>query len=136
MKKIISYPLIALTLLFIAACSGANDSPESITKHFVESTYKGDSKAVIESLDFGKEGDDPEVKEMISGKIDAGTQEAKSIREKNGGIASFTIDNVEYTNEDKTRAKVKFTVVFKKNDASDGGVMNTIKTDKGWKVRI
>lgn len=135
MKKILLYPFIALTLLFVVACSGSTDSPENITKHFIESTYKGDSKALIEALDLGKEGNDPAVKEMISGKMSMAAQEAKAESERNGGISSIEITDVKYS-DDKTQAKVSFTVKFKKNDVSDAGVMNTVKTDKGWKIQL
>lgn len=135
MKKIILYPFLALFMLIIVACSGT-DSPEGITKHFIESTYKGDSAALIASLDLGKEGNDPAVLQMVTGKMSMAAQEAKAESDKNGGVSSIKITNVKYENDKKTQAQVSFSVEFKKNNASDAGVMNTIKTDKGWKIKL
>lgn len=136
MKKILLYPALAIVALFIVACSGSTDSPEGITKHFIESTYKGDGDALIKSLDLGKDAEDPAVQQMIAGKMNMAAQEAKKEAEKNGGLASIDIKDVKYTNDEKTRATVKFTVKFKKNDVEDAGDMNTIKTDKGWKISL
>ena len=136
MKKFILYPVLAFTLLFIAACSGSTDSPEGITKHFIESTYKGDGDALIKALDLGKDGEDPAVQQMISGKMSMAAQEAKKESDANGGISSITIKDVSYTNDDKTRARVNFVVKFKKDNIEEVGEMNTVKTDKGWKISL
>jgi len=135
MKKILLYPALAIVALFIVACSGSTDSPEGITKHFIESTYKGDGDALIKSLDLGKDAEDPAVQQMISGKMMMAAQEAKKEADKNGGVSSINIKDVKY-NDDKTRATVNFTVKFKKNDIEDAGDMKTIKTDKGWKISL
>ncbi|GAA5094114.1 DUF4878 domain-containing protein [Wohlfahrtiimonas larvae] len=136
MKKILLYPVLAIMTLMLVACSGSTDSPEGITKHFIESTYKGDGDALIKSLDLGKDGEDPAVQQMIAGKMNMAAQEAKKEAEKNGGLASINIKDVKYTNDEKTRATVNFTVKFKKNDTEDAGDMKTIKTDKGWKISL
>lgn len=135
MKKILLYPALTLVALFIVACSGSTDSPEGITKHFVESTYKGDSEALIKTLDLGKDAEDPAVQQMVTGKLGMAAAEAKKQAEANGGISSIDIKDVKY-NDDKTRAKVTFIVKFKKDGIEDAGDMNTIKTDKGWKIAL
>lgn len=135
MKKILLYPALTLVALFIVACSGSTDSPEGITKHFVESTYKGDSEALIKTLDLGKDAEDPAVQQMVTGKLGMAAAEAKKQAEANGGVSSIDIKDVKY-NDDKTRAKVTFIVKFKKDGIEDAGDMNTIKTDKGWKIAL
>lgn len=135
MKKILLYPALTLVALFIVACSGSTDSPEGITKHFVESTYKGDSEALIKTLDLGKDAEDPAIQQMVTGKLGMAAAEAKKQAEANGGVSSIDIKDVKY-NDDKTRAKVTFIVKFKKDGIEDAGDMNTIKTDKGWKIAL
>lgn len=135
MKKILLYPALTLVALFIVACSGSTDSPEGITKHFVESIYKGDSEALIKTLDLGKDAEDPAVQQMVTGKLGMAAAEAKKQAEANGGVSSIDIKDVKY-NDDKTRAKVTFIVKFKKDGIEDAGDMNTIKTDKGWKIAL
>lgn len=136
MKKVLLYPALAFMALLIVACSGSTDSPEGITKHFIESTYKGDGEALIKALDLGKDGEDPTVQQMVAGKMGMAAQEAKKTADENGGVSSINIKDVKYTNDDKTRATVNFIVKFKKNGTEDVGNMNTIKTDKGWKISL
>lgn len=136
MKKFFVYPILAVVALFVVACSDSVDSPEGITKHFIESTYKGDSTALIDSLDLGEEDNNPEVKQMITGKMAMAAAEAKKQSELNGGVASIDIKNINYKNSEKTQANVSFVVKFKKDGLEDVGDLDTIKTDKGWKVSL
>ena len=134
MKKILLYPLVILFSFFIVACSDDN-SPEGITKHFIESTYKGDADAMVKALDLGKDGEDPMVQQMIVGKMGMAAAEAKANSEAQGGISKIDIKNVKYLNDDQSRATVNFVVTFKKGE-EDAGDMTTVKTAKGWKIAL
>lgn len=134
MRKSLLNSFLAFLTIFIVACSGSTNSPEGITKYFIENTYKGNIEALVEAIDLGKDDNVPQAKQVLTGKMSVMVIQAKELADANGGISKIEIKNVNYLNDEKSRATVSFTVHFKKNDMKDNGELKTIQTDKGWKI--
>lgn len=136
MKNKILCLTLMISTLFISACSQPTDTPQTIAKYFITNTYSGDGAALTDAFHLTGDLNTSHAKQLLITEMSMAAQEAKKVADKNGGVSSINIKDVQYSNNEKTHAIVDFTVKFKKDGAEDIGAVKTIKTDKGWKISL
>lgn len=131
--KILSAACLSLMLV---ACSGG--SPESVAKAFVEKSYKGDIKAVMELVKIPDEQmGNPDVREWATGKLENSVAAAKVKADARDGVHSITTQPFEPHDKDDKRGRVKVEVRFNKDkEKVYKDTVNLIQTDDGWKVHF
>ncbi|MBQ7530918.1 MAG: DUF4878 domain-containing protein [Paludibacteraceae bacterium] len=106
MKKFFRMMSVALVALVFAAC-GSSNTPEAVTKKYLQTMQKGDYAAMLDQMYF-KNGLTDEQKAELVGMVE---EKAKAEVEKKGGIASFEIGAAEIA-EDGQTAKVPYTLKY------------------------
>lgn len=133
MKKLASWLLLSCVALMLAAC-GANTSPEKVAEKYVYSLYAGDAETALKLIQLpDDEKKEAGVEDMVRGKVKAMVAQEKAKADAKGGVKNIVVSPAEYSDEN-TRAQVKVTISFKKDENSENDTVRLIKTDDGWKI--
>ena len=116
----------------LAACGG--DGPDKAVKTFYEEIFNGDASKAVELIYIPPEADRTEA-ERVKRKVAMLAEEKRKTLEEEGGV-TFNTGEVSYTNADKTEAMVELIMKRKKDGNSETTKVPTIKTDKGWRMKI
>ncbi len=105
-KNIIRLLSVAFVAFLFAACSSSS-TPEAACKQYLQNVQKGNWAAVVDQLYFSE----PQSAEDKEGMVSMLKEKIAPELEKEGGLASFEIGEVEMA-EDGQKAKVKYTLHF------------------------
>ena len=136
MKRFVLLLATAVTVLFVAACSGATSSPEKAAKSFVEKVYAGDADGAVKMIHIPEEErQQAGMEELVAGKIKSSVARQKAFAEQHGGVDGIEVEEAEQDSRDDKRAVVQLAVKFKDGQIKPEQV-KVIKTDDGWKIRL
>lgn len=137
MKLIMKFLSVFLLALMVTACSN-NDSPEQVAEKFISAIYKGDSDTVINLINFPKDDDnkDMDMKMFVKSKMQEALVRGKKFTDDHGGLDKVESAPAEYTNDEKTMAKVKTTIFFKDNTKKEERNISVIKADGKWLINL
>ncbi|APQ11694.1 hypothetical protein BJP27_09325 [Pseudomonas oryzihabitans] len=125
--------VFAATLL-LGACS-SSDTPEEVTRHFLEAVYKNEPEQAFKLIDIPKDAQ-PGAEDMVRGKLKGQLAENARKTASLGGLSTIEVTNTEY-NPDKTAATTSATVSFKNADAPKRQEqLRLVKGENGWKIRL
>lgn len=132
MKNLFCIFLLTITAGFLSACGGdeAGKAAESFFMEIVEGS-------VHEAMEYAYvPPGHPMGEELIKGKLGPAIRMIQEELKAKGGVESIKAKKTEYTNSEKTRAKVWLTMKMKNGDSETSDPVSVIKTDKGWKVDL
>ncbi|ART80794.1 nuclear transport factor 2 family protein [Oceanisphaera avium] len=134
MHKVRQGLLILLAALFVMACSG-NVSPEKVADQYMHAILNDDIDSLMKTLHLGEDVPEKQT-EMVHGKLAMVVEESSARAKALGGVKKITYSETEY-NQDKSRAKLVATVIYKNADAPNTiERINLIDTEQGWKVSL
>lgn len=128
MKKIFRLLSIALVAVVFAACGGSSNTPEGVTKKYLQNIKDGKYEAMLKQMHFKEEltkEQQDQLLAMISEKV-------KESTEKKGGIASFEVKEAEIA-EDGQKAKVHYTVTYGDGSIKDDSE-KLVLVDGKWMI--
>lgn len=129
--------LAAMCLAFFQTACSSGGSPEQAAERFVEKSYAGDAKAVIEMIYLPNEDKHQAgMVDMVNGKIKAGVAKQAEYAESLGGVAEIKSEAADIQEGEPKRANVKVLVRFKQDGQEKRDNVRLIETHKGWKVRL
>ena len=138
MKLLVKFFSVFLLALMITACSSPEDGPEAAAKEFMSAMYKGDYDKVTSLLYFPEEkgaSDMISMEGMVKSKMKMAIDQAVELGKKHGGVDKIESTLVNYTNEEKTQAKVQVTTYFKDGTKDEvHGATTVIKVNGKWLV--
>lgn len=138
MKLFVKFFSVFLLALMITACSSQEDGPEGAAKEFMSAMYKGDLDKVTSLLYFPEEKDSSDMmlmEGMVKSKMKMAIDQAVELGKKHGGVDKIECTLVNYTNEEKTEAKVLATTYFKDGTKDEvHGATTVIKVNGKWLV--
>ena len=120
-KLLISMLIIAVVAV---ACGGDKNSPEGVTKQFVEMFASGDTSNMANIIDMTPNPNDAEdamAKAMVSEKMGMLATEGKKHYDEQGGLKDI---------------QMLFIIQYKNNTSEEVADMTTIKTKDGWRVKF
>ncbi|OCG39858.1 MULTISPECIES: DUF4878 domain-containing protein [unclassified Gilliamella] len=137
MKLVIKFLSIFLLALMVTACSN-DDSPEKVSEKFITAIYKGDTDTVMSLINFPKDSDntDMDMRMFVKSKMQEALVRGKKFTDDHGGLDKVESAPAEYTNDEKTMAKVKTTVFFKDNTKKEEKNISVIKADGKWLINL
>lgn len=138
MKKLKYFFTALLVVFVITACTADKDSPEGAVRQFVEMFASGDASNWTDVVYIPDEEDTPEEamgKAIVQEKLGMLAEEGKNYYDSQGGLKDITFDNVEY-NKSKTEATVLFQIHYKNGTSEDPEEIETMKGNKGWRVKF
>lgn len=138
MKQIKLFISMLIIAVVAVACGGDKNSPEGVTKQFVEMFASGDISNMANIIDLTPNPNDTEdamAKAMVSEKMGMLATEGKKHYDEQGGLKDIQIEDVKY-NADKTEATVLFIIQYKNNTSEEIADISTIKTKDGWRVKF
>ena len=125
--------LVLLTAMWLIACTA--DSPQKVADSYMKAVLNNDIDAVMATLYFDG-GVPKKQQEMVRGKLAMVVEESSAKAQSLGGVKKISYSDTEY-NQDKSRAKLVATVLYKNKDAAKTiERLNLIKTAKGWKISL
>lgn len=127
MKKV-SYLMSVIMFALIAFTSCTKSTPESATEAFLKDFQKGDYAALVEKSHFSQPLTDEQKAEFTQ----MLEQKGKAMVEKNEGIASYVIGEVEMA-EDGLSAKVPYTITYG-NGKTDNQKQSVVLVDGKWMI--
>jgi len=125
MKKLFSLAAVALFVLTLCSCSGAQ-TPEDVTTKAIECIIDKDYKGYVDMMNFKKEKDAEQMQQIVALVQDKMDKEM----EKKQGISDFKVGTAE-VNEDK--AVVPYTITYGNGEVKEDQ-MKLVKTEKGWMI--
>ena len=138
MKLLMKFFSVFLLALMITACSSQEESPEAAAKEFISAMYKGDIDKVTGLLYFPEEkgaSDMISVEGMVKSKMKMAIDQAVEYAKHHDGVDKIECTLVNYTNEEKTEAKVLATTYFKDGTKDEvHGATTVIKVNGKWLV--
>ena len=138
MKLFVKFFSVFLLALMITACSSQEEGPEAAAKEFISAMYKGDIDKVTGLLYFPEEkgaSDMISVEGMVKSKMKMAIDQAVDYGKGHGGVDKIECTLVNYTNEEKTEAKVLATTYFKDGTKDEvHGATTVIKVNGKWLV--
>ncbi|MWN05668.1 DUF4878 domain-containing protein [Gilliamella sp. Pas-s95] len=137
MKLLMKFLSVFLLALIVTACS-TEDTPEKVSEKFITAIYKGDTDTVMNLINFPKDDNNKgmDMTMLVKSKMQEAIQQGKKFADEHGGLDKVESAPAEYTNDEKTMAKVKTTVFFKDNTKKDESSLSVIKTDNKWMINL
>ena len=127
LRKILS--LFTCSVLAFALTACGSKSPEATAEKFITAAYRGDADTVI-ALTYIEQV--PGMEDMVRGKLKMMVSESQSKANELGGIKKVSAAPAKYS-EDKTRADVKVTIIFKKDNFEKNEDLSLVKINDQWK---
>lgn len=138
MKQIRLFISMLIIAVVAVACGGDKNSPETVSKQFIEMFATGDTANMANIVDFTpnpNDADDAMAKAMVSEKLGMLAAEGKKHYDSQDGLKDIEVKDVKY-NDDKTEATVLFVIHYKNGTSEEVADMTTIKTKDGWRVKF
>lgn len=128
MKKLLSFAAVALFVLALCSCGGAQ-TPEEVATEAIKCIIDKDYKGYVDLMNF-KEAKTDEQKQQLAALVQ--DKMNKEI-EKKEGIKDFKVETAEI-NEEEGKAVVPYTLTYGNGDTKDDK-MKLIKTEDGaWMI--
>lgn len=126
--------LVIFTAIFLMACAGSS-GPEKVANNYMQAIFNNDIDALMKTINL--DADVPQKQaDMVRGKLAMVVNDSSAKAKSLGGVKKITYSDTEY-NQDKSRAKLVATVIYKNKDAAETiERINLIKTANGWKVSL
>jgi protoporphyrinogen oxidase len=136
MKTIIKFFSVFLLALMVTACS-SEKTPEQVAEKFITAIYKGDLDTVMDLIYFPKEDSkDIDMTTLMKSKMQEALKRGKAFADEHGGFDKVETAPAEYTNNEKTMAKVQAIASFKDNTKKDEKNISLIKVDGKWLINM
>jgi len=133
MKRVFSFLVVAVIVVFTASCGGGN-TPASIEKAMLSQMQKGNYKKAVEIMAENLDGDETPSAEEKAQFVEAFSEKARKSDEEEGGIKSFEITE-EKISEDGLSATVSSKVVYG-NGKETTTTSKYVKKDGKWKLSL
>jgi len=125
-KKMISFAAVALFVMVLCSCGGAN-TPEEVTTKAIECIASKDYKGYVDMMAFKKEKTDEQKQQLVALVQDKMDKELA----KKEGIKDFNVSTADIQ-EDK--ATVPYTITYGNGDTKEDK-MKLVKTEDGhWMI--
>jgi hypothetical protein len=135
MKRLTQYLGILFLTLCAIACSQGESSPEKATvEKYVKAMCSGDVDAMMDVVYIPKEQASRDGNASKS-KLQFIVSQSKEYAEKHGGLDKVEYQPTQYLNDEKTRAIVKFNMIFKDGTVQDDKAKLS-KVDGKWLIEL